>query len=497
MNRISGNLASLAPRALLALLCAAGLAAGAAAETLRVRAGESISRAIARAAPGSVIEVEPGVYHEALVVDTPGITLRGVVRGSERPVLDGRGKLNDGVIASASPFAISGFGVRRYKGNGVTTQGVDGALFRDLVVDDTGLYGVYPVQSRNITVVHCTVTRVRDAGIYVGESERALVAYNEVHRNVAGIEIENSNDTEVRDNLVYDNTAGILVFVLPGKVLKEARRNRVHSNWVVRNNTRNFGDPESTVGSLPAGIGILVMGADDSVVEGNWVKQNRSVGIGLIRLAEEDAAQDPEQEPLADRNRIGFNYLSQNGDNPHRDVKSQYGGGGDFAWDGSGRDNCADLSDAVQRVGAPLRGCPDSGSPDSPLGPGAGPVDGGGANGSGALAAAPAKRAKIGAAPANTEGADAVVRLRGMRFVPKHISVRPGGTVAWVNDDAVAHTVTSGSGTRVLAAPLASPFLARGDVYRHSFAKSGVFEYLCLPHLDQAPMRGATVTVAP
>jgi len=75
--------------------------------------------------------------------------------------------------------------------------------------------------------------------------------------------------------------------------------------------------------------------------------------------------------------------------------------------------------------------------------------------------------------------------------------VRPGGTVAWVNEDAVAHTVTSGSGTRVLAAPLASPFLARGDVWRHDFAENGVFEYLCLPHLDQAPMRGATVTVAP
>jgi len=254
MNRIPGKLTSLAPRALLALLCASGLAAEAAAETLRVRAGESISRAIARAAPGQ--RHRGGTRRLSRGAGGGYAGHHPARRGARRraPGAGRRGKLNDGVIASASPFAISGFGVRRYKGNGVSTQGVDGALLRDLVVDDTGLYGVYPVQSRNITVVHCTVTRVRDAGIYVGESERALVAYNEVHRNVAGIEIENSNDTEVRDNLVYDNTAGILVFVLPGKVLKEARRNRVHSNWVVRNNTRNFGDPESIVGSLPAGM---------------------------------------------------------------------------------------------------------------------------------------------------------------------------------------------------------------------------------------------------
>jgi plastocyanin len=64
-----------------------------------------------------------------------------------------------------------------------------------------------------------------------------------------------------------------------------------------------------------------------------------------------------------------------------------------------------------------------------------------------------------------------------------------------VNDDAVTHTVTSGKGTQPTASPLASPFLLRGGVYSFTFAQPGVYEYLCLPHLDQAPMRGATVTV--
>ena len=347
------------------LLVACATPASAPAQNLRVRSGESIAAALELAKPGTVIEVEPGVYHEALVVDTPNVTLRGIVSGPERPVLDGRGVLNDGVIASGSPFTMTGFAVRHYKGNGVSTQGVDGVFLTDLVIDDTGLYGVYPVQSRNISITHCTVTRIRDAGIYVGESQGALVAMNYVHHNVAGIEIENTNDAEVRDNLAHDNTAGILVFVLPGKVLKEGKRSRVHRNWVVRNNTPNFGDPESIVGSLPFGIGILLMGADDTVVENNQVRENASLGIAITRLAAEHAKKDPPLEPMTDRARIVSNHLDANGTAPHPSITQGYGGGGDFGWDGTGVDNCADLADGARTVGAPIGACLDSASAPS------------------------------------------------------------------------------------------------------------------------------------
>jgi parallel beta-helix repeat protein len=465
---------------LLALLAA--LATPASAQHVRVRSGESIAAAIEQAGPGAVIEVEPGLYHEALVVDTPNVTLRGIVRGPERPVLDGRGSLNDGVIASGSPFTMTGFSVRHYKGNGVTTQGVDGVFLSDLVIDDTGLYGVYPVQSRNITVTHCTVTRIRDAAIYVGESEGALVAMNWVHHNVAGIEIENTNDAEVRDNLAHDNTAGILVFVLPGKVLKEGRRTRVHRNWVVRNNLPNFGDPEAIVGSLPHGLGILLMGADDTVVEANQVRENASLGIAITRLAEAHAKKDPALEPMTDGARVLANHLDANGTAPHPAIEKSYGGGGDFGWDGTGQGNCADLADGARPVGAPIPACLEAGD--------AAPAPGGPHTGHGAPTT-PAQALP----PPDLSGAAAVVHIRGMRFEPRHLSVKAGETVVWVNDDNLVHTVTSGTGTLPSHAPLASPFLTRGQTFRHTFGTAGKYEYLCLPHLDQATMRGATVTV--
>ena len=435
------------------------LAAPAAAENLRVRSGESIAAALELAKPGSVIEVEPGIYHEALVVDTPNITLRGIVRGPERPVLDGRGALNDGVIASGSPFTMTGFAVRHYKGNGVSTQGVDGVFLTDLVIDDTGLYGVYPVQSKNISVTHCTVTRIRDAAIYVGESQGALVAQNYVHHNVAGIEIENTNDAEVRDNLAHDNTAGILVFVLPGKVLKEGKRSRVHRNWVVKNNTPNFGDPESIVGKLPHGIGILLMGADDTLVENNEVRENASLGIAITRLAEEHAKKDPPLEPMTDGARVVSNHLDRTARRPHPSIAKGYGGGGDFGWDGTGTGNCADLADgaapwarrsrpASMRDGAELRR-------------------------RAACRARGGARGQARSPPPDLSGADAVVHIRGMRFEPRHVTVKPGQTVVWLNDDNVVHTITSGDGHAAEPCPLSSSFLTRGQTFRHTFGETG------------------------
>ena len=38
-------------------------------------------------------------------------------------------------------------------------------------------------------------------------------------------------------------------------------------------------------------------------------------------------------------------------------------------------------------------------------------------------------------------------------------------------------------------------FLPRGGTYQFRFEQAGDYEYLCLPHLDQAPMRGARVRV--
>ncbi len=60
-----------------------------------------------------------------------------------------------------------------------------------------------------------------------------------------------------------------------------------------------------------------------------------------------------------------------------------------------------------------------------------------------------------------------------------------GTTVVWTNDDAIAHTVTSGTsdGSRGSADGIFdSGFMNTGDTFSYTFDEPGEFPYFCLPH---------------
>ncbi len=206
--------------------------------------GESIQDAIDRAAPGSVIRVQPGEYYESITIDANRITLiGGDGTPATRPALDGHGVHSDAVIVSGRDFTMSNFEVRHYVGNGVVAQETTNFTLKDSKLEDTGLYGVYPVRSSFVKIQRVEVIGARDAGIYVGQSKGIVVEDCVAHGNVTGIEIENSVDARVERNHVYDNAGGILVFALPGNPSKEAKRTRVARNKIIANNHENFADP--------------------------------------------------------------------------------------------------------------------------------------------------------------------------------------------------------------------------------------------------------------
>ena len=312
----------------------------AAPRTLVVKAGGSIQEAVDAAHPGDTIEVEPGTYRESVLVDVDRITLRGLVKGGQRAVLDGEGALTDAVIASGHGFTIEGFALRDYTSNGITVQGATGVVFRDLVADRTGLYGVYPVECKDVLVERVLVTGAKDAAIYVGQSADIVVRRSEVHDNVTGIEIENSTNALVEDNDAHHNTGGILLFLLPNNPSKVGHDTRVLRNRVIANNHPNFGDPTAIVSKVPAGTGIFIMGADRTEVAGNEIRGNDSVGVAVVSLA---MAFPPgatfDVGPIPEDNRIHDNVLSENGRHPDPAVKAVAGRGVDLLWDGSGWTN--------------------------------------------------------------------------------------------------------------------------------------------------------------
>jgi cytochrome c peroxidase len=311
-----------------------------AAMTHRVKPGESIQAVLDRTVPGDIVEVEPGVYRESLLVDIDRLTLRGLKVGGQRAILDGGNELTDAVITSSHDFTIEGFGLKDYVNNGITVHGGKNSVFRDLEVVNTGLYGLYPVEGDGVLIEDCTVSVIRDAGIYVGQSRNIIVRRNRVHHNVTGIEIENSVNALVEDNDVHDNTGGILVFLLPNNPSKVGTDTKVVGNRIINNNHPNFGDPTAVVGKVIPGTGMLIMAADRTEVTGNEIRGNDTFGIGVVGLAIAfPKGRQFDVGAIPEGNRIHGNTFSENGRKPGGMAREIGLADCDLFWDGSGWDN--------------------------------------------------------------------------------------------------------------------------------------------------------------
>ncbi|GAB5492997.1 MAG: hypothetical protein Phog2KO_32120 [Phototrophicaceae bacterium] len=314
-----------------------------------VQEGESIQAAVDMALPGDTILVEPGTYYETVYIDTANITVRGIVDGDNRPWLDGENMRSDGFNTTGDDFTLEGFGLRGYIGNAVLSTGSERLIYRDLIVEGTygdtdqaTIYGLYPVEVTDVLIENTVVSGIADAGIYVGQSRGPIIVRNnEVFENVTGIEIENSTYAEVYDNYVHDNTGGVLVFLLPNNPSRVGYNTRIYNNEIVHNNTANFGDPDSTVGFVPAGTGILIMAADNTEVFNNIIEDNQTMGVAITSLYILGYPRDTvfDLGPLPENNRIYDNTWNNNGYEPSGLVAELGLPGADILWTGEGWNN--------------------------------------------------------------------------------------------------------------------------------------------------------------
>ncbi|MAF66561.1 MAG: hypothetical protein CMJ84_13005 [Planctomycetes bacterium] len=314
-----------------------------------VREGDRIQDAIDAASPGERIRVMPGAYHESLAIDVSDLTIEGVTINGARPILDGKHLLSDAVTGSGSRLTIEGIDVRDYTANGLMINLGTDITFRDIRCSDSGLYGLYPVEVVGVMIEDCTVTGVRDAGIYVGQSKDIVVRNNNVYGNVTGIEIENSVGAVVEGNHVHDNAGGVLVFLLPNNPSKVSLDCVVRDNTIENNNHENFAAAEAVVANVPSGTGIMLLAADRVEVTNNTIRDNDTVGIAVVGLdalfgSERKRAYDV--DPTPDGNWIHDNEFAGNGKEP--DAKALEVGlqGADVAWDLSGYTNSFDEQDA-------------------------------------------------------------------------------------------------------------------------------------------------------
>ncbi len=249
------------------------------------------------ASDGDLIEVPKGFYNfeTQLILDNKkNVTIRGA--GMEETVFSFRNLTTggEGVKLSGKNILIENLSIEEPPGDGVKSQHCDGITFRKINVTWTngdksknGTYAIYPVQCSNVMVDECIASHSRDAGIYVGQSENIIVKNSLVFGNVAGIEIENSDNAEVFGNTVRENTGGILVFNLPGLPKADGRGTKVYNNTVTSNNHRNFAIAEgespngNAITTIPPGSGIILLAAKGVEVFNNSIHGNKTVGLAI------------------------------------------------------------------------------------------------------------------------------------------------------------------------------------------------------------------------
>lgn len=288
-----------------------------------VKKGESIQAAVKAAQPGDLIRVFPGTYSENVYIDKDDISLQGVVIKGEWPILDGKHTINDAILYSGNGILIENFKIVNYKGNGIMGQAGNNFIIRNNWIIDSGVYGIFPQFGKNGLIEHNVLSKIADAAIYVGMCDNIDVLHNEVFDSVAGIEIENSRHCLVENNYAHNNTGGLLAFITPGLPIKTAFNIIFRNNFVVNNNHENFGAPGSTVASIPPGTGILIMAADDVIVENNIITGNKTTGITIVDLANGDPkANDPNSEGNPDRIVILDNIMFDNGSDPVGEIKA-------------------------------------------------------------------------------------------------------------------------------------------------------------------------------
>ena len=218
------------------------------------------------AKPGSVITIPAGHYHldRGLSLRVNGVTIRGA--GMEQTILSFRDQVAgpEGLLAQANDFTIEGLTIEDTKGDALKINSGENIVIRGVRVRWTdgpktsnGAYGLYPVKTKNVLIENSQSFGAADAGIYVGQSKNVIVRGCRAEQNVAGIEIENTIDADVHDNVATGNTGGILVFNMPN-LSQPGHSTRVFHNKVDANNLGNFGAKGTAVSSVPAGSGVVV-----------------------------------------------------------------------------------------------------------------------------------------------------------------------------------------------------------------------------------------------
>ena len=301
----------------------------------------AFQEALNAAKEGETITLGEGTFefNRTMTMDAKsGVIIRG--QGRENTILSFAGQVSgaDGLLITNSEDIIvsdltiadtQGDGLKFRESNGIVIRNV-GTIWSGEPSTDNGAYGIYPVLSSNILIEDCYAYGASDSGIYVGQSDKAIVRNSTAEGNVAGIEIENTTNADVYGNTVTDNAAGILVFDLPG-LSQSGAKTRIFDNTVTNNLRENFAPGGSIVAEAPAGTGILVLSTNKVEIFNNKLQENNVAGTAvasyaaLVKLGLAPQPTDPDYNPFPGNIYIHDNSYSSSANYPTGEDQSDFG----------------------------------------------------------------------------------------------------------------------------------------------------------------------------
>jgi len=144
----------------------------------------------------------------------------------------------------------------------------------------SGRYGIYPVESENILVENSESIGASDAGIYVGQTNNAIIRTSRAAYNVMGFEIENVRNGEYDENVAECNTGGFLIYDLEN-ITQYGDSSLMLNNKARNNNTYNFGQ-SGLVAMVPRGVGFITLGYDNIEMYNNTFEDHATAAVLYI-----------------------------------------------------------------------------------------------------------------------------------------------------------------------------------------------------------------------
>jgi hypothetical protein len=315
---------------------------------------KSIQKAIDAADGKDTIRVKNGTYKEGVQIAGSrydGLRLIGNAKKRDRVVLNGKGlRGGDGqnavLINNADGVTVRGFHARHYKANCFFATNLQDYVLDKLEAEDCGAYGIYAFNSKGGVMSNSEAYYNNDSGFYVGQTppqrgrkKRTLVKNVDSWGNVLGFSGTNMRYTTITRSRWYNNGAGIVPNTLTSEKYYPPTGNVLSHNDVFWNNFNfyfgaPFKVPEISAADIPypIGVGVLLYGSQDTVVENNKISGNYLGGFTAIPAVHLVGDSDPK---VAEAAILRDNTVRNN----------QFGAGGDLngrdmIYDGSGSGNC-------------------------------------------------------------------------------------------------------------------------------------------------------------